>query len=76
MTSIFLCVSSASCFTSDCVEAVHMAGSVLSDPLYPSVLPSSSCLFKSRAGGRVPEGISLSNMKSALLWVLKPESQL
>lgn len=36
---------------------------------YPSILPSSSCLFKSRAGGRVPEGISLSNMKSTLLWV-------
>lgn len=35
-----------------------------SQPLYPSVLPSSSCLFKSRAGGRAPEGISpLSNMK-------------
>lgn len=36
---------------------------------YPSILPSSSCLFKSRAGGRVPEGISLRNMKSFLLWV-------
>lgn len=29
---------------------------------YPSILPSSSCLFKSRAGGKVPEGISLCNI--------------
>lgn len=35
----------------------------------PPPAPSSSCLFKSRPGGTVPEGISLWNVKSTLLRV-------
>lgn len=36
---------------------------------YPSILPGSSCLFKSSAGGTVTEHISLWNKKSQFLWV-------
>lgn len=64
-------VSSLSFVLSAYVSAdmAYRVGSLLLSRFYPSILASSSCLFKSRAAVNVPEGISLPNMKSILLWV-------
>lgn len=61
------CLSADTAYTLCLFLWLHSLSSL--SRFYPSILPSSSCLFKSRAGGTVPEGISLWNMKSTLLWV-------